>query len=164
MSQLRLKSIAFQFVWQHNGIYQNWNQRRSAKLVNKKRIPWGMYNHLVTKRRSSLQFFVLKTFSCLEHLYLSNLRSYHEFFKARSSPSKIVKICFKREALKWWKMIFISRLKLFSFLRYINFCPNFFVHVGKRLHTKAKVNFKVYDITDWQINNCNTHIAQYLKR
>ena len=26
------------------------------------------------------------------------------------------------------------------------------------------VNFKIYDVTDWIINNCNTHIAKYLKR
>ena len=29
---------------------------------------------------------------------------------------------------------------------------------------KAQVNFKMYDVTDWQTNNCNTHIAQYLTR
>ena len=31
--------------------------------------------------------------------------------------------------------------------------------VGKRLDKKAKVNF-----TDWERNNCNTHIVQYLKK
>ena len=25
------------------------------------------------------------------------------------------------------------------------------------------VNFKIYDVTDWITNNCNTHIAKYLK-
>ena len=29
---------------------------------------------------------------------------------------------------------------------------------------KAKVNFKIYDVTDWTTNNYNTHIAQYLKK
>ena len=29
---------------------------------------------------------------------------------------------------------------------------------------KAKVNFKFYDITNWETNNYNTHIAQYLKK
>ena len=33
-----------------------------------------------------------------------------------------------------------------SFLRYINFCPDFFGYVGKRLHKKAKVNFKINDV------------------
>ena len=28
----------------------------------------------------------------------------------------------------------------------------------------AKVNFKMYDVTAWLKNNCNTHIAQYLEK
>ena len=43
---------------------------------------------------------------------------------------------------KWWKMFFIYFKKLFSFGRYLNFCSDFFVHVGKRLVKKAKVNFQ----------------------
>ena len=27
-----------------------------------------------------------------------------------------------------------------------------------------KVNFKIYDVTAWLTNNCNTHIAQYLEK
>ena len=49
-------------------------------------------------------------------------------------------------------MLFISGLKLFSFSRYLNFCLDFFVHVGKRLDMKTKLDFKSYDITDFQIN------------
>ena len=26
------------------------------------------------------------------------------------------------------------------------------------------VNFKIYDVTTWLTNNCNTHIAQYLTK
>ena len=44
------------------------------------------------------------------------------------------------------------------------FCSDVFGHVGKRLDKKAKFNFKVYDITNWQTNNYNTRIAQYLKK
>ena len=55
-------------------------------------------------------------------------------------------------------------LKLFSFLRYLNFCPDFSDYVGKRLDKKAKVNFKIYDITDGKANNHNKHIARYLKK
>ena len=44
-------------------------------------------------------------------------------------------------------MFFISCGKLFSFLRYLSFCPNFCGHVGKWLAKKAKVNFKIYDVT-----------------
>ena len=32
------------------------------------------------------------------------------------------------------------------------------------LDKKLMVNFKIYDVTDWSTNNCNTHIAQYLKK
>ena len=44
-------------------------------------------------------------------------------------------------------MFFISCQKFFSFARYLSFCPDFFGHVGKQLDKKAKVNFKIYDVT-----------------
>ena len=61
-------------------------------------------------------------------------------------------------------MLFISSYKLFSFLRYLNFHLDSFGHVGERLDKKAKVNYKIYDITTWKFNNYNTHIAQYLTK
>ena len=39
-----------------------------------------------------------------------------------------------------------------------------FGHVGKWLYKKAKVNFKTYDVTDWTLNKCKTHDAQYFKK
>ena len=51
---------------------------------------------------------------------------------------------------------------MFSFLRYLNFCPDFSGHVEKRLDKKAKVNFKTYDVISRETNYNNTHIAQYL--
>ena len=36
---------------------------------------------------------------------------------------------------------------LFLFLRYLGFCPKFFDHAGIRLDKKAKVNFKMLDVT-----------------
>ena len=50
-------------------------------------------------------------------------------------------------------------LKLFGFLNRL-----FFVNVGKQLEKKSKINFKIYEIKDWETNNCNTPIACYLKR
>ena len=38
-----------------------------------------------------------------------------------------------------------------------------FDHVGKQLDKKTKVDFKIYDVTDWETKNYNTHIAQILK-
>ena len=32
------------------------------------------------------------------------------------------------------------------------------------LDKKAKVNSQIYDVTNWETNNHNVHIAQYLKR
>ena len=32
------------------------------------------------------------------------------------------------------------------------------------LDYKDKVNFKIYDVTTWETNNCNTHIVQYLRK
>ena len=37
-----------------------------------------------------------------------------------------------------------------------------FGHIEKRLDQKNKVNFKIYDVTIWETNNCNTHISQHL--
>ena len=34
----------------------------------------------------------------------------------------------------------------------------------KDLVRKIKVNFKIYDVTTWETNNCGTHIDQYLKK
>ena len=41
-------------------------------------------------------------------------------------------------------------LKLFLFLRYLNFSPAVFGHVGKWLDRKANVNFEIYYVTDWE--------------
>ena len=38
------------------------------------------------------------------------------------------------------------------FPRYLDFCPDFFDHVEKRLDKKAKANFKIYDVTEWEKN------------
>ena len=60
------------------------------------------------------------------------------------------------------KNVFCFTLNHFLFLSYLNFCPDFFGYVVKRLDKKAKVAFKNYGI-NWQTNNYNTHIAQYLR-
>ena len=52
----------------------------------------------------------------------------------------------------------------FLFSRYMNFCPDFFGHIGKRIDKKAKANFKIYYVTGWETNNYNTLFAKYLKK
>ena len=55
-------------------------------------------------------------------------------------------------------------LKALSLLKKnLSFCPNFFDHVRKQLDKKAKLNFKIYDVTEWTINNCNTQFPNILK-
>ena len=54
-------------------------------------------------------------------------------------------------------MLFISPQKLFSFLVYLNFFPDFFGPVSKKLDKKVKMN----DVTNWETNN--TYIAQISK-
>ena len=71
---------------------------------------------------------------------------------ATESPLKVVKNAFYFIS----KALFI--LKVFEFLSLL------FGHVAKWLNQKGKVNFKIYDVTTWLTNNCNTHIAQYLMK
>ena len=61
---------------------------------------------------------------------------------------------------KWWKVLFIPPWKLFLFLSYLNFCPDFFGHVGKWLDKKAKVNLKTHNAINWETNKCNTQHCQ----
>ena len=61
-------------------------------------------------------------------------------------------------------MLFLSIWKLFSFLRYLHFSPDFLGFARKRLDKKAKENFKIYDVTNWNANNHKEHIARYLKK
>ena len=54
------------------------------------------------------------------------------------------------------KALFV--LEIFTFLSWV------FSYVEKWLDEKAMVNFKIYDVTNWTTNNCNTHITQYLNK
>ena len=63
-------------------------------------------------------------------------------------PKKFGFFCFSESPLKIIKNAFYFILKALFILkiimlRYLNFCPDFFGHVGKRLDKKVKVNFKV---------------------
>ena len=55
-------------------------------------------------------------------------------------------------------MLFILSKNVFSSVRYLNFCPDFFGHAAKQLDKKDKDDLKVYDVINWEINNYNTHI------
>ena len=49
-------------------------------------------------------------------------------------------------------------LKIFNFLSWL------LGHVEKTAWLEEKVNFKIYGVTTWLTNNCNTHIAWYISR
>ena len=54
-------------------------------------------------------------------------------------------------------------LKALFVVEIFTFSPCLFGYVEKRLDRKAKVNFKIFDVTCWTTINYNTHITQYLK-
>ena len=66
-------------------------------------------------------------------------------------------------SIKDWQICQFAK-KLLSFSRYLTFYLGFFGAVVKRFDKKEKVNFKIYDVTVWLANNCNTHIVQYLEK
>ena len=51
----------------------------------------------------------------------------------------------------------------FKLFKYLKFCHEFFDLVGKRFNKKAKVNFKIYGVICWKINNNNSDIVRYPK-
>ena len=61
------------------------------------------------------------------------------------------------------KIIINFMLRALFVLDIFTFLSLNFGYVEKRLDKKAMVDFKIYDVTDWKANNCNTHIAQYFK-
>ena len=50
------------------------------------------------------------------------------------------------------------------FLRYLNFCPDIFAHVEKRLDQKPKVYLKVYDVKAWLKKTIIIHILSNISR
>ena len=60
-------------------------------------------------------------------------------------------------------MIINFMLRALFVLDIFTFLSLNFGYVEKRLDKKAMVDFKIYDVTDWKANNCNTHIAQHFK-
>ena len=64
-------------------------------------------------------------------------------------PKKNCFIRFNESPLKITKNILYFKISSFSF-----------GHIEKT----DKVNFKIYDLTIWLIDNCNTRIAQYITK
>ena len=62
------------------------------------------------------------------------------------------------------KNAFYFTLKALFVLKIFKFLPWLFCLVEKQLDWKDKNNFKIYDVTIWETNNCGTCIAQYLNK
>ena len=62
------------------------------------------------------------------------------------------------------KNIFYFTLKALFVLETFQFSFWIFGHVEKWRNKKAKVNFEIYDVTNWTTNNFDTYIARYLKK
>ena len=58
------------------------------------------------------------------------------------------------------KNVFYFILKALFVLKIFKFLSWLFGHIEKT--ALKKVNFEIYDITDWLTKNYNTHIYQYL--
>ena len=67
-----------------------------------------------------------------------------------------------KSLLKTMKNAFYFILKAFLF--FFQILPWLFGHVNLRLDKKFPANFKIYEVINLKINNCNTHLAQYLKK
>ena len=67
-------------------------------------------------------------------------------------------------SFKMIKNAFYFILKALFVLKIFTFFSRLFGHVGKFLDKKTKVDFKIYDVTDWAANHYNTHIVQHLEK
>ena len=109
-----------------------------------------IHNHLATKRRITMYII-------LDYLGVT-LKSESQL------PKKKVFYLFQQKPFKMMKNAFYFMLKALLLLKIFTFLFWLFVYVEKRLDKKPRVNFKVYDVTDWITSNYNTRIVQYLKK
>ena len=65
---------------------------------------------------------------------------------------------------KWSLIAFYFILKACFVYNIFKFLSWLFISERKLLDKKAKVNFKISDVTDRQTNNYNPFITQYLKK
>ena len=67
-------------------------------------------------------------------------------------------------SLKMMENAFWFTLKFLSVLKIFTFCPDFLGRVRKLIDKKTKPNLKIYDVTNWEINNYSTYVVKYLKK
>lgn len=62
----------------------------------------------------------------------------------------------------WSKNAFYFIIKALFVFKTFTFSSWLFVQTGKPLDKQPKVNFRIYDVTDWTANKYHIHIAWYL--
>ena len=55
----------------------------------------------------------------------------------------------------------VSYFILKTFLEIFTFLSQLFGYVEKQLNKKVKVNFKIYDVTDWTFSNYDWILSSY---
>ena len=76
-----------------------------------------------------------------------------EALSLKISLSCHVKFLTTENSLKLMEKFFFFFFMAFLALRIFKFLPWLFCYVEKGLDKKTKVNFKIYDVTDWTKNN-----------
>ena len=105
-----------------------------------------------------MQFLILAYFNKIDLLLECKVTSPF-YLKVQSQVSDNL---VTESSLKMTKNAFFH-LKSFFCSQGIKVFALTFFHVSTRLDLKDKVSFKLYDVTAWLTNNCNTYIAQYLE-
>ena len=125
---------------------------KASTNVNIK-ISWMTSNDGLNFRSTYLQWTFVGSIKNVDILY---------WFKgALSSLRQLLEI---ESPLKMMKNTFYFTIKALFVIKIFKFLPWLVGHVKKRLDSKYKVNFKIYDVTAWFTHNCNTYIAQHLTK
>ena len=101
-------------------------------------------------------------FFCLYQPYLYSVfhRSFRIlYFVFRGAISILRQFLAAESLLKMIKNSFYFASKAVFVLKIFKFLSWLFGHVAKWLDKKENVNFKLYGVTAWLTNNCNTNIA-----
>ena len=78
-------------------------------------------------------------------------------------PKKVCFICFNNSPLKVMKNAFYFILKPLFVLKTFKFLSWLIWSCGKTAWKEAKVAFKIYDVTTWEISIYNTHAVNISK-
>ena len=125
-------------------------------LVFKKSFaPWNFYysTYFIVSLDTKIKHF-FSPLRCIKRLFIPN---------GLLSPTPSFRKCFNENPLKMIKNTFCFILKTPFVLKMLNFWSWLFWSCRKTDY-KANVCFKIYDVINWERNNCNTHNAQYLKK